>query len=367
MIAICLESSIYDAEAKAPLRGIGIWTTGTVERGHERWWSGRKMGDRWKMERKKRKKRTARVAVIGLAGQSAFMTAEHFPVPGETIACEALFFELGGKGYNQAIACARMGAETVFIGAVGADINGRECRCELEREGIIPCLVEKEEPTAYAVITTRTDSENTVAVCSGAAKALCGEDLRAESVFREIEKSDYILLQNELSQECLESAFALAQELGIPVIFNPAPAHHIPPELLVKSAVVTPNYGEAKELMGYRPEDEPSEKELSDLFRKKGIKQSVVTMGSKGALLIDENRSVRIPAFSCGKASDTTGAGDTFNGTLAASLALGNSLEEAVCQATVAAGISVTRRGAAGSIPTTGEVKNWLKRLNDMK
>lgn len=205
---------------------------------------------------KEKKKRTARVAVIGLAGQSAFMTAEHFPVPGETIACEALFFELGGKGYNQAIACARMGAETVFIGAVGADINGRECRCELEREGIIPCLVEKEEPTAYAVITTRTDSENTVAVCSGAAKALCGEDLRAESVFREIEKSDYILLQNELSQECLESAFALAQELGIPVIFNPAPAHHIPPELLVKSAVVTPNYGEAKELMGYRPEDE---------------------------------------------------------------------------------------------------------------
>jgi len=240
------------------------------------------------------------VAVIGLAGQSAFMTADQFPIPGETITCGSLFFELGGKGYNQAIACARMGVETVFVGAVGADANGKDCRCELEKEGVISCLVEKEEPTAYAVITTRADSENTVAVYSGAAKCLCKADLRKEGIRREIEKCDYLLLQNELSTECLEAAFELAREVNIPVIFNPAPARHIPPELLVRSAVITPNYGEAKELMGCRPDDELSEVKLAELFRKRGIKQAVVTMGSRGALLIDEDISVMIPAVLCG-------------------------------------------------------------------
>ena len=189
------------------------------------------------------KRKNGKVAVIGLAGQSAFMSADHFPAPGETIACSSLFFELGGKGYNQAIACSRMGAETVFIGAVGDDPNGAECKAELEKEGITACLILKTEPTAYAVITTRADSENTVSVYSGAAKSLCREDLQRAEIRKELADCDYLLLQNELSAECLEATFALARELHVPVIFNPAPADRIPAKLFAECAVITPNYG----------------------------------------------------------------------------------------------------------------------------
>jgi len=306
-----------------------------------------------------------RVAVIGLAGQSAFMTVDEFPAPGETIGCKSLFFELGGKGYNQAIACARMGVETVFVGAVGSDANGRECFDELEREGITPCLVEKEEPTAYAVITTRTDSENTVTVYGGAAKCLCGDDLRSEKIRTVLENCDYLLLQNELSTECLEEAFKLAGEYNVPVVFNPAPAQNISQELLTKSMLITPNYGEAKELMGYYPVEDVSDADLAEMVRKRGIRQAVITMGSKGSMLIDGEKSIRVPAATCGTAIDTTGAGDTFNGTLVAALVQGKSLTEAVSLATVAAGISVTRRGAAGSIPTREEVEQWLHKLKE--
>lgn len=304
-----------------------------------------------------RKQKNGKVAVIGLAGQSAFMTADHFPAPGETIACSSLFFELGGKGYNQAIACARMGAETVFIGAVGDDANGAECKAELEKEGVTACLIKKAEPTAYAVITTRADSENTVAVYSGAAKTLSGKDLQREEIRKELADCDYVLLQNELSAECLEASFTLARQLHIPVIFNPAPADHIPPELFADCEVITPNYGEAKVLAGFAGSEEPSEQEFLEAVRKLGVKKAVITMGSKGALLVDGEKASMIPAVSCGPAIDTTGAGDTFNGTLTAALALEKSLEEAAKLAAIAAGISVTRRGAAGSIPTREELK----------
>lgn len=317
------------------------------------------------MDINKMKMRTPKVAVIGLAGQSAFMTAEEFPTPGETIGCKSLFFEPGGKGYNQAIACARMGVETVFVGAIGTDANGRECRDQLEREGILACLVEKEVPTAYAVITTRADGENTVAVYGGAAKCLLGTDLRSEKIQSVLNTCDYLLLQNELSADCLVEAFKLAEEQNIPVIFNPAPARDILPELLTMSMLITPNYGEAKELMGYQSEEALSDAELAEMFSKHGIKQAVITMGSKGSLLITDEKITRMPAVTCGTVIDTTGAGDTFNGTLVAALALGKSLEEAVGLAAITSGISVTRRGAAGSIPTVNEIKPWLGKLQE--
>lgn len=300
-----------------------------------------------------------KVAVIGLAGQSAFFTAEHFPAPGETIACSSLFFEPGGKGYNQAVACARMGIETVFIGAVGDDSNADECRKGLEKEGIKVCFVKKQKPTAYAVITTIPDGENTVQVMSGASKYLTGEDLHQEDILHELKECEYLLIQNELSPKCLKEAVKLAKELGVIVVWNPAPAEDIHTDLFSWCALLTPNYGEAKCLAGFSEEEEPSDKELADTFRNCGANNVIVTMGGKGVLVIDAEGYRRIPAFSCGKVVDTTGAGDVFNGTLTAALAMEKDLEEAVKMAIVAAGISVTRRGAVSGIPTIEEVQKY--------
>lgn len=305
--------------------------------------------------------RKPKIGVIGLGGQSAFMSAGHFPAPGETVSCQSLFFEPGGKGYNQAIACARMGVDTVFIGAVGKDDNGKACREDLVRQGVTPCLIEKDIPTAYAVIMTDSSGENTVSVFPGAAKAITPEDLRSEEVFGQLKECTCLLLQNELSAECLLEACKIGKELEIPVVFNPAPAENIPMEAIQSSALITPNYGEAKHLTGFLENEQPSGEELAEHLRVQGVSSAVITVGGQGALVMEQGKIQRIPAFSCGQAVDTTGAGDTFNGFLTAALSMGESLCDAARMAAVAAGISVTRRGAAGSIPTKAEVDRYEK------
>lgn len=302
-----------------------------------------------------------KVGVIGLGGQSAFMSVGHFPAPGETVSCSKLFFELGGKGYNQAIACARMGVDTVFIGAVGNDDNGRACERELLEEGVTPCLIQKDTPTAYAVITTDSSGENTVCVFPGAAKMLTPEDLRSEAVLSRLRECTYLLLQNELLPECLLEACKIGQELGIPVIFNPAPAENIPPEVMQYCSLITPNYGEAKHLTGCLPEEQPTGAQLAKHLAEQGVGAVMVTMGSSGAVILEKGMICEIPAFSIGKPVDTTGAGDTFNGVLTAMLATGKTMVEAATAGAVAAGIGVTRPGAAGSIPTKAEVDAYQK------
>ena len=304
-----------------------------------------------------------RIGVIGLGGQSAFLSAHHFPAPGETISCKELFFEPGGKGYNQAIACARMGVPTVFIGAMGKDDNGEICRKDLVRQGVIPCLVEKDTPTAYAVITTNVEGENTVSVFPGAAKELTLEDLHSQPVMEQLEQCTLLLLQNELSPQCLQEVSRIGRRLQIPVICNPAPAEGVPGEVLLSSRWVTPNYGEAKYLAGFTPDEMPTPRQLEDRFTRRGLPWCVVTMGGQGAAVISDGKITKIPAFTYGHAVDTTGAGDTFNGVFAAMLAKGETAVKAATMAAVAAGISVTRPGAAGSIPTKAEIEaayeNW--------
>ncbi len=302
-----------------------------------------------------------KIGVIGLGGQSAFMSAGHFPAPGETVSCQSLFFEPGGKGYNQAVACSRMGVDTVFIGAVGKDDNGKACREDLLRQGVIPCLIEKEIPTAFATIMTDSSGENTVSVFPGAAKLLTPEDLRSDKVMTQFRECIYLLLQNELSPDCLLEACKIGKELEIPVVFNPAPAENIPMEAIQSSALITPNYGEAKHLTGFLENEQPTGEELAECLKEQGVFRAVITMGGQGALVMEQGKIQRIPAFSCGQAVDTTGAGDTFNGFLTAALSMGESLCDAARMAAVAAGISVTRRGAAGSIPTKAEVDGYEK------
>lgn len=302
-----------------------------------------------------------KIGVIGLGGQSAFLSADHFPAPGETISCRELFFELGGKGYNQAVACAHMGVDTVFIGAIGKDSNGNACREDLLRQGVTPCLIEKDIPTAYAVILKDRSGENTVSVFPGAAKLLAPEDLRSDKVMTQLRECTYLLLQNELSADCLLEACKIGQELKTPVIFNPAPAENVPAEAIKNSALITPNYGEAKHLTGFLENEQPTGEELAERLKEQGISGAVITMGGQGALVMEQGKIQRIPAFSCGQAVDTTGAGDTFNGFLTAALSMGKNLCDAARMAAVAAGISVTRHGAAGSIPTKAEVEEYEK------
>lgn len=297
-----------------------------------------------------------KVCVIGLGGQSAFLSVDHFPAAGETVSACGLFFELGGKGYNQAVACARMGVRTVFIGAVGDDANGEACRAALEAEGIEACLIRKDVPTAFACITTDKTGENTVQVYPGAAKKLTPQDLRSSTVMEKIRQCDWLLLQNELSYDCLMEACAIGRELGLQVVINPAPAAGLPINELKNVNLITPNFGEAKQLSRLDIEDQIAPVALAQLLRAGGVDRAVITLGADGVLVMDKDIVTTVSGYRCGPVLDTTGAGDTFNGVVTAMLAKGNDLLMAVKTGVIAAGIGVTRPGAVAGIPRETEV-----------
>lgn len=302
------------------------------------------------------------VTVIGLAGESVFMDIDHFPIPGQTISCHNISFELGGKGYNQAIAAARMGADVHFIGSVGDDQYGMQCQQELIRENIKPDLIKKSSSTAFAVISTEhVGGENTVQVFRGAAEELNISDLENPPVDSIIQNSSLLLIQNEIPESCISYIIRKAHQYGIYVIWNPAPADHIDPDTLRLCDLITPNQSEARQILKV-PENQPlSDEEFQQEFLKIGVPRVLVTLGKEGALYLTPESCERFPAVHIADAVDTTGAGDTFNGVLAAGIVAGCSMKEAISNAIIASGISVTRKGAVAGIPYRDEIMEYRR------
>lgn len=287
------------------------------------------------------------VTVLGLCGNSVFLTVDHFHRPGETVSARGRYAEPGGKGYNQAVAAARLGARTAFITCIGDDSDGKLCMDFLKQEGILP-LPQTEDgvPSAYACILTDKEGENRVTVFRGAADLLSpGFVLQQESV---IAGSKFLLLNNEYPQSCNEAAMVLARKHGVKVIYNPAPARPVSPEFLTGCYLITPNLSETAVLLG-REERDP--RALALLLRQQGIANAAVTLGGDGALLVTPEKTLLYPARRV-KALDTTGAGDTFTGALTASLLENSSLEQAICAAVNAAALSVSKQYVMPGLPS---------------
>ncbi len=264
-----------------------------------------------------------KVSVIGIVGNSVFLPVEKFHVGGETVEASSARFELGGKGFNQAVAARRMGAEVSFLAACGKE-SYENISEFLSKEGISSHFVMKDMQTAFAAIVTNREGANRVTVFQGA--QLDESDV---SAFRdEILSSDILLINNEVSEEVNLAAVRIAKSRGVRIVFNPAPYRKTDEEIINCTHLFTPNEHEAEGLDTYS--------------------NVIQTLGEKGCL-IKESGEI-IPPMPV-KAQDTTGAGDTFNGALAAALAEGQSLHSAVELAVRASGISVTRQGAVTSIP----------------
>lgn len=276
-----------------------------------------------------------KVAVIGLAGQSVFLPVKELGKAGETVIADAIHTEPGGKGFNQAVAAARYGADVAFLAAVGDDAYAGSIQSFLDGEKIGAYLCRKNDKTAFAAIVTDAAGNNCVTEYMGA--RLTEEDVA--SFGAEIVSSDILLLTNETPEKVNIAAARIAAANGVRVILNPAPQQTLSEEMLSLADWLTPNEHETTGLDG---------------------RQNVIeTLGSRGCRLRATGEVV--PAFSV-EAVDTTGAGDTFNGVLAAALAQGVSLSRAVRAANAAAGLSVMRRGAVGSIPSRAETENFMKR-----
>ena len=266
----------------------------------------------------------SKISIIGIVGESVFLSMDSLPKGGETVHAHDMFTELGGKGFNQAIAAARFGAEVSFFTAVGKDGYKQKVIDFCNAEKITPFIVEKNGRTAYAVIQTERSGENVVTVYNGA--KLEREDLHFFE--EEIKSSEFLLVTNEVPYELLKDAIALASKHSVKVIFNPAPYRETEEDIKEKVYLFTPNEHETVGL--------------------EGRQNVVITMGKEGCLI--KSLQEKIPPTE-DKPLDTTGAGDTFNGVLTAMLAQGKELINAVDIANRAAGKCVTKRGAATAVP----------------
>lgn len=296
-----------------------------------------------------------RVVVVGSSNTDMVVRLPVLPAPGETVLGGDFYQAAGGKGANQAVAAARLGAEVRLVARVGDDSLGREAVRRFQAEGILTdaVVVDREAASGVALIMVDSRGENMIAVASGANSRLTPADVEAVA---EHLPGSVVLVQLEIPMEAVEHAVSMASRAGARVILNPAPARPLPDPLLQRVSILTPNEGELAVLAG-RPVHDPETARLAAAsLLERGVKTVIVTLGAQGALLVDSGGSRLEPARRV-EAVDTTAAGDAFNGALAWALAGGATLAEAVRLANRAASISVTRPGAQPSLATRRELE----------
>jgi ribokinase len=277
------------------------------------------------------------------------------PRPGETILGGHFSTAAGGKGANQAVAAARAGGRVCFIARLGSDGFGDQAVAGFEREGIAVerVLRDPQEPSGVALIFVEESGENSIGVAPGANARLSPADV--ERAREAIAGASVLLMQLETPLESVEAAARIAHEAGTTVLLNPAPARALPPALLRHVSILTPNQGEAEHLTGIAVSDTRSAAEAARGLLARGVGAVIVTLGSGGAVSVTEQRTEAVAGHSVA-AVDTTGAGDVFNGCLAAALCERRPMREALGFANAAAALSVTRPGAQPSAPTRDEI-----------
>ena len=304
---------------------------------------------------------SGRFIVVGSVNVDLVVTTERLPGPGETVIGGRFARHHGGKGGNQAVAAARLGATTSFIGAVGDDTFGTDARFGLEAEGIDVdgLLTLPDDPTGVALILVDEKGENCIAVAGGANAALTSVQVRAAFKRLELAPVDVVLVGHEIRTGATHEALRLARIAGATAILNPAPAGGLDGPTLDLADVLTPNEGELVTLAGAAGSPAAQARRL--LGADSGRRAVLVSLGPKGALLVADRRAHAIAAPRVAVV-DTVGAGDTLNGALAAALAAGLDLDEAARQAVIAASLAVTRAGAREGMPTAAELGVSLAR-----
>ncbi len=305
-----------------------------------------------------------KIVVVGSSNMDMVVKTNHIPVPGETVLSGSFFMNPGGKGANQAVAAARLGAEVVFISKLGNDVFGKQFAQLFSEENIDTNYLVSDEnlPSGVALITVDKEGENSIVVASGANANLTVEDIQESLPI--IANATTVLMQLEIPMEVVEYVAAYAFSKNIKVILNPAPAAPLSESLLNCIHILTPNETEAGMIAGIPVGDIEEAQRAALLICQKGVKKVIVTLGSKGALICEGNECTLVEAKKVTPV-DTTAAGDVFNGALTVALSEAKDTETAVRFACDAAAISVTRMGAQSSIPYRNELIAQTLDFND--
>ncbi len=300
---------------------------------------------------------TTRIVVVGSSNMDLSIHAQQIPKPGQTILGGRFLMSGGGKGANQAIAAARLGAEVVFVSCVGDDVFGQQLLSNYADVGLHTdhVKVSKDVASGVALILVDAQGENIISVASGANNYLMPDDV--EAALRAIGKFQVLLLQLEVPLKTTLAAAKAAKKIGATVILDPAPAVPLPTELLEYVDILTPNEVEASLLTGLSTELPDFQKLVAECLWQMGVTNVVITLGSAGSYLATRDGHWQIGAHKV-DAIDATAAGDAFNGALAVAVASGMSLCEAISEvASVASALSTTKRGAQPSLPTLEDIR----------
>ncbi|ESZ07785.1 ribokinase [Mesorhizobium sp. M1060] len=300
------------------------------------------------------------VVILGVFVADTAYRANRQPRMGETILGNSFKLGPGGKGSNQAVAAGKLGADITFLTRLGVDAFADMAKATWAEAGVKSAVIDT--PQSYTgaayIFIEETTGNNAIIVSPGAAMLISSEDIEANAGL--IRGAGVFVTQLEQPIDAALRALEIARGAGVTTILNPAPAAKLPDRIYTLCDYVTPNETEAEELTGIKVSSIDDARRAADSLLKKGVGSVIITLGEKGALLHTAARSDHVPVVNAGPVVETTGAGDAFNGGLAAALAKGVEPLQAVRFACAVAGISVTRPGTAPSMPTLQEVEALL-------
>ena len=300
------------------------------------------------------------ILVFGSIGMDLTTYVPTLPRLGETLRGSAYIIGPGGKGNNQAVAAARLGAQTQFIGRVGDDPFGYEVIDAAAKEHVDVSQVIKDpkHDTCLAVISVDEKADNAIIIISGANMAMGLNDVERSKT--SMDRVKVVMLQLEIPVLVSVAAAKIAKERGALVIFDPAPAFELPESSFQYIDVITPNEVETEAILGFYPKTKADAARAAKMLRDKGVGTAIIKMGALGAFYDSARGSGFVPAFKV-NAIDTVAAGDAFNGGLAVALAEGKTLPEAVRWGAAAGAIATTRKGALPAMPYRDELMALLE------
>lgn len=302
------------------------------------------------------------IAVVGSSNMDLVVKSNRIPVTGETILGGDFIMVPGGKGANQAVAAAKLGAQVFFIAKLGDDIFGLQSLNNFKKEGVNTkyVLQTQEAPSGVALIMVDDEGNNVIVVAPGANHKLLPDDVKAAE--SDIASSGALVAQLEVPIETIEFAAGLANKSNVPFILDPAPAQKLSADLLNLVDVLTPNETEARILTGVEVKDRKSAEAAAQKLLECGVKNVILTMGATGYLSVGKEGKEFIAARKV-TAADSTAAGDAFTGSLAVGLAKGQTLSQAALFANNVAAFSVTKMGAQPSMPTIEEIDKFIHEM----
>ncbi len=300
------------------------------------------------------------IVVVGSINMDLTMSTKTFPNPGETVLGDSFHTDLGGKGANQAIAAANLGAKVSMVGSVGDDLYGKLSCDNLANSSVsvTDIIVQENTPSGTAMIIL-CDRDNRIIVNSGANALLSPDHLRSKKEL--FTNAKVVLSQLESPLETVQEAFALAKENNCLTVLNPSPICELPAALLELTDILILNEHEAAALINKSINDVIDAKEAIPYLLKLGVSEVILTLGALGCVYTLHGKTYYHPARKV-SALDTTGAGDSFTGAIVYSLARNIPMEQAISLATVVSSVTVTRKGTSSSFPRLQETENILKK-----